>query len=207
MSETRPWERPSATIHSEIQTVLLDPLPSDLYAWVSRQAHDVGLTWLLAHCEDGVIWGKYEGGQLKLSSDRDAFPVRALALRGETLQQARLFGVRGELLIWRGPQDRWHCTMRRDDQGTEVEVIDEQHLLWGDRPIDSTPISNNFTRIVEGSQGITHAPPIDSMPTSDTTPSARARLKVRHYLGADPETGMVRITGSRLVRLIPPGEA
>lgn len=207
MSELKPWERPITTIRSDVQTRLLDPLPQDLREWLSQQAHDLGLTWLLAHCEDGVIWGKYADGNLKLSCDQDAFHIRALGLRWETLQQARLFGEPADLLIWRGPQDRWHQTLRRDDPGSDVEVINERHLLWGDRQAPSPSVSNDFMQVVEGAQGIVHAPPIASAPTSETKPSARARLQVRHYLDEDKESGAVRIAYSRLVKLIAPGEA
>jgi len=177
---------------------------TDLREWLTQQASTLVQAtadkscWLLAHCEDGVIWGDLrDDGTLHLSCE--AFPVRGLALRWETLQQARLFGKPSELLLWRGPQG-WQATLRRDDQGNSVEYIDEAHLLWGNRARDS---KNGFMQIVEGSQGIVHAPPIDTTPTGDTKREARARLKVRHYLGED-QAGVARIIASRLVGLLKP---
>jgi len=157
--------------------------------------------WLLAHCEDGVIWGELrDNGKLALSCE--AFSSKhGLDLRWITLQQARLFGKHGELLLWPGPQG-WQAILRRDDQGNSVEYIDEEHLLWGEHVRDA---KDGFMQIVEGVQGIVHAPPIKIAPTKATNEQARSRLVVRHYLGED-EVGVVRVMGSRLIALLNPGE-
>jgi CRISPR-associated protein (TIGR03984 family) len=139
MTETRGFVRQITTIRSTAQTTPLDPRPANLHEWLAQQARDYDLTWLLAHCEDGVIWGVYRDGKLKLSSDKDAFPSHGLALRWITLRQCRLFGANAELLLWHGPRD-WHCTLRRDDEGEEVECIDEDHLLWGYFAENRTPV-------------------------------------------------------------------
>jgi len=173
----------------------------DLRSWLTEQAKAYDLTWLLAHCQDGVIWGKWDSHNLGLSCD--AFPGRKLALRLEMLLHARLFSDRGELLIWRGPRTEWKARLWRDSVGDDQEYIDEAHLLWGDaRDGEALVRKDGFVQLHEGSQGIVHAPPI-----GDATPSEthRARLLVRHYIGED-DAGVARIYGSRLVKLLEPGE-
>ena len=189
-----------------IDTKPFATLPADLRAWLEEYAaRDQGklrFRWLLAHCDDGVIWGELRDGTLHLSSD--AFPMRGLALRGATLQQARLFGSQAELLIWRGPRDQWHASLRRDDQGDEVECIDEPQLLWGYLGEDDPPPPEHdgFVQLHEGSQGIVHAPPLGDSPLP--TEQRRVSLLLRHYLAEDPDTGVVRIGHSRLVKVCTP---
>jgi hypothetical protein len=69
--------------------------------------------------------------------------------------------------------------------------------------VPHTTPSDGFIQVVEGAQGIVHAPPIAYPPTGAPEPRRRARLHVRHYLEAD-EAGVVRIARSRLVALIGP---
>ncbi|GIV98040.1 MAG: CRISPR-associated protein [Herpetosiphonaceae bacterium] len=167
----------------------------DLRGWLAVQAVEHRLTWLLAHADDGVIWGVRRGdGSLALSCD--VFPQGALALRWDTLQQCRLFGEDGELLLWRGPHG-WQARLRLDRGGEPISVIDEKQLLWGTQARESR---DGFTVLVEGAQGIVHAPPLTV--EAGSLPS-RVRLLVRHYLGED-HAGVVRIRHSRLVKLISP---
>jgi len=192
-------------IRTAADTSVLDPHPSDLRAWLEEQAaqhKQLGLRWLLAHCHDGVIWGELREGALALSCD--LFTERGLTLRLSTLQQARLFGADGELLLWPGPRGTWQITLRRDEPGDEAHYFDEQHLLWGTRVLDE---KKGFLQLAEGVQGIVHTPPITSPPSSAKQNEARARLKVRHYLGEDPTTGMLRVVGGRLVELLAPQTA
>lgn len=162
-----------------------------LHTWLAAQtsAHDIQLRWLLAHGDSGVVWGEQRGDELALS-------VSSLVMNWNTLHQARLFGEEGELLVWQGPQG-WQARLIHDGSGHASEWIDERQMLWGNRPADSTNSNPGFTAITEGSQGITHAPPI-----GNTTPTDRQRacLLVRHYLSED-DAGVARISGSRVVRL------
>lgn len=185
---------------SSTQSLTVNPPTDDVRDWLTMQATTYDLRWLLAHCDDGVIWGELRDKTLALSCDQAAFPKAGLTLRWETLQQARLFGEAGEILIWPGPQG-WQARLRRDNTGEPIEYIDEPHILWGNRQAPGTIPQHGFLQIAEGSQGIIHAPPIRRAPTD----RERARLCVRHYL-AEAETGMVRIVAIRLVRLIGPGE-
>ena len=103
----------------------------DPAAWLVKKAAAHGLTTLLAHADDGVIWGRMGGEQLALSGN--AFPKVSPPLRTITLQQARLFGEHDELLLWRGGDNQWYARLL-DDNGTELQgwCFDEPQLQWGD---------------------------------------------------------------------------
>jgi CRISPR-associated protein (TIGR03984 family) len=186
------------TIHETLSSQREISLPApdtDLHAWLTEQAQQYQLPWLLAYADDGVIWGELrDDGHLHLSCA--AFPQSALHLRWITLQQCRLFGPPGELLLWPGPQGR-QARLRLDSHGETITYIDEEQLLWG-HSVNGQ--QNGFMLLVEGAQGISHAPPITTRPG----PHKRARLHIRHYLHPDTDTGIVRIGSSRLVALIEP---
>ncbi len=180
-------------IRSLISPAISIPTDTAAHDWFSKQARDHNLRWLLAHADNGVIWGKLRKGTLHLSSE--ALMLQGLTLDWGTLQQARLFGLAGEVRVWHGPQG-WLARLRRDDAGVSVECLDEKHLLWGTRIGQS---EDGFSEVIEGSQGIIHTPPITVAPNEQR----RAALLVRHYLGED-ETGVARIVDSRLVALQAP---
>src|SRR5260370_30987813 len=56
-------------------------------------------SWLLAHCDDGVIWGTRRPGGWRLSSS--AFPDVSPPLIRSRIQDLRGFGRDRELLVWR----------------------------------------------------------------------------------------------------------
>lgn len=225
MIKEQEYQRSITSICSTTTDIHLGILPDDLLSWLEQQIQaytEIHLMYLLAHCENGVIWGKYHNNKLLLSSQ--AFPKLNpyLNLDWASLHQARLFGELGELLVWRGYDDHFQAVLRRDYEGTALECIDEDHLLWGDH-IDTETIDlhnenknvatalpqhsnvddpkKHFMPIMEGSQGIVHAPPLgDATPTE----GKRASLRVRHYLGED-DAGVVRICASRLVGIVKPG--
>jgi CRISPR-associated protein (TIGR03984 family) len=188
---------PPPTLPSNTET-----LDSWLLAQATRQ--ECNFRWLLAHTDNGVIWGEVRSGTLHLSG--------ATNVPREQLQQCRLFGVRGELLLWRGPSFGARSPIRSDDLQVRLlideapgddakgltECIDENHLLWG--WATRQDMHNGFIRLVEGAQGIVHVPPLQQPPGEDN----RASLRVRHYLAEDTATGMLQIVESRLMELVEP---
>jgi CRISPR-associated protein (TIGR03984 family) len=159
---------------------------------------DDGMPWLLAHADDGVIWGKrQEDETLLLSSDifsdPDKYPSIAVLLRAVTLQQVRLFGHSGELLVWR--TDDGFAGRLVTDAWIELESLpDETHLLWHQgNPVEVDP-QVGFSLLQEGQRGQRHAPPVI------TQGRRRPRLRVRHYVDYDEE-GQAYIALSRLVDL------
>ena len=168
----------------------------DPRAWLAAWMKE-GMPWLLAHADDGVIWGRREpDGTLLLSSDvfkdGDKYPAIAVPLRAKTLQQARIFGPEGELLVWRtGSTFTWRQI--RDSEHPELEGLPDQPcLLWGlGGPED---VQQGFALLKEGAQGMRHAPP--------KWPPAKGRLAlwVRHYVEYDDQ-GQAYVACSRLVDL------
>lgn len=170
--------------------------------WLLAQARPY-MRWLLAHDDHGVIWGLIEqDGALKLSSDvfseEDRYPSLAVSLKAKSLQQVRLFGEGGELLVWKG-QSGFEARLIEDTLGVAKEcLIDENYILWGRGRGKGDVIGFRapFTFLQEGQQGLRHAPPA-AMPSK-----GRLALAVRHYLDFDDE-GQAYVALSRLRDLIP----
>jgi CRISPR-associated protein (TIGR03984 family) len=165
--------------------------PVSVLAELAGEHH---LRWLLAHADDGVIWGEVRENQLHLSSD--VFPFVSPPLRAETLQQARLFGREAELLLWKKGTG-WQARVIQDGSGEDGEYYDESHLLWG---TDVEERQDGFALLREGQEGLRHAPPL---PENVHLP---VRLRVRHYLAYDTD-GQAYIAYSRLVDLETQGGA
>lgn len=157
--------------------------------WFVDQGQAHGLIMFLGHDDDGVIWGKIENGQLKLSGE--SFAEVEVELRALTLQQVRLFGAAGELLVWRGDLGKWHGRYLADVPPDDI--LEETHRLWGEA---SGPpgTKDGFSLMRDGTQGLLHAPPLK------LARGERAALKVRHYLDYDDQ-GQAYIALSRLVSL------
>jgi CRISPR-associated protein (TIGR03984 family) len=170
----------------------------DVKKWLQKQAGIYGLKWLLAHADDGVIWGRIDNGEL-ITSDTVA-PEVSPPLRTETLQQGRLFATHGELLLWRDGDNHWHARLIRDADNDETskwqEAIDEFHILWGTH---AQPLCHGFTLMIDGIQGLCHAVPIELV-GEFSKENRPLRLCVRHYIEED-EDGFARIVASRLVDL------
>lgn len=145
------------------------------------------LRWLLAHADDGVIWGELRADGLHLSGD--AFPDVSPPLRAETLRQVRLFGSQAEILLWKDAA--WRGRLIQDGADEPDNVFDEAHLLWGTEVEDR---QDGFVLLQEGREGLRHAPPL---PDDAQLP---VRLKVRHYVAYDPD-GQAYIAYSRLTGL------
>jgi CRISPR-associated protein (TIGR03984 family) len=169
-------------------------LDSGVTEWLSAQAREHDLTTLLAHADDGVIWGRVDGGGLRTSHDVFGETVSP-PLRAVTLQQVHLFGPQAELLVWRG-EDGWMA--RLSEETPDGEHYDEGQMLWGNQRVDGR---DGFTLVSEGRQGLRHAPPVDVDAAEFSADHRPLRLQVRHYLQTEAETGLVRVALSRLVGL------
>jgi CRISPR-associated protein (TIGR03984 family) len=176
----------------------------DLRAWLIAQAKTNAFTWLLAHDEDGVIWGRIDESRLTTSHDASNENSHASSispeLRTDTLQQARLFGPQGELFVWRDGMANWRFRLIRvvkeGEESEFNEAIEEKYILWG---TDPEPLSEEFTLMSDGAHGMRHIVPIRVEGRFDES-TRPLRLQVRHYLNED-QTGFVYIAESRLVDL------
>ena len=169
----------------------------EVRSWLRKMASIHHLRWLLAHAEDGVIWG--ENRVDRLATSDEVSPEVSPALRINTLRQARLFSERGELQIWRSDIGWRGCLIREaggGDTPTFTESIDEMRILWG---TEAEPLDNNFTRLTDGAQGIRHTVPL-ALDGSFNIGERPLRLRVRHYLGEN-DLGLASIVASRLVDL------
>jgi len=161
--------------------------------WLLAQARQYKLRYMLAHADDGVIWGRIDGDAPVTSH---GIAPHSPKLRSVTLRQCRLFDVTGELLLWRDA-DRWHARFAGDNVASDY--IDEDQILWG---TDAEAPINGFTLVTEGAQGMRHAVPI--IVTKEQLEGRQLRLRVRHYIDYNDD-GEAQITLSRLVQLLPEG--
>lgn len=166
--------------------------------WLDKQAKEYGLQFLLAHAEDGVIWGEFRDSNFQLitSGDDDVFPQLA-KLRLCTLQQCRIFGEKAEIMLWKVGQN-WKARSIEDSHLSKDDYICENQILWGTKP-EVELKEKGFTLVSDGSQGLKHAVPLVGI-TFKGKDSRPLRLKVRHYIDYD-ESGVARIYLSRLIDL------
>lgn len=193
---------------TEKHHALLEPVPTDglddVRGWLEAQAAEYNLKCLLAHADDGVIWGRVNDDKTLVTSD-SAFSQVSPPLRLETLQTARLFSKEAELLLWRDGDNKWHARLIKDAAKPEEALwrdsLDEPHILWGTDPGSSV---DNFTLMSDGAQGLCHAVPLVVNPPVGKKgfdeQSRPLRLWVRHYVQED-DNGFLRIVASRLTKL------
>lgn len=190
----------------------------DIKTWLVAQAKAYQMTtpcYLLAHANDGVIWGRLDANDrlltsydvlhsTKVSDKWDVSRVqtaerRLPPLRTETLQQVRLFNAEAELYVWRDGEGAWNGRYITDTQTEETAVwsesFDEPQLLWGTH---GTHLANDFTLLEDGAQGLYHAVPVKL--TLDSSKNGELKqlhqLLVRHYLTRE---GVAQVAVSRLV--------
>lgn len=170
---------------------------ADVLAWLHGQMN-AERRWLLAHADDGVIWGRWDDGEITTS--HDVAPAISPPLRLVTLQQAFIFGERDEVRLWRDGQG-WLARRINDENGAEVFESDEKQVLWGSEVAEWPNDKNGkgFTHVHEliSNYGMHHIVPV--MVTSEDLKERKLRLRVRHFITEDPETGEARIALSRLV--------
>lgn len=175
----------------------------DLKAWIEekakeleQQAKDNKLTYLLAHADDGVIWGKFKDGELiTANSVFQQFPK----LHPGTLQQCRIFGHKSEVMIWK-IDEGFKARLIQDDNLNKDDYITEPQILWGTH---GEKHQEGFTLLWDGSQGLQHAVPFTDIELEENENGKlknKIRLIVRHYIHFD-DSGVARIYLSRLVDL------
>lgn len=171
-----------------------DEIKTDLRMYLEQQANTYNLQYFLGHAEDGVIWGKINQGILKTA---DAVFNNLPKLRLETLLQCRLFGEKGEILIWKKDGD-WKSRLIEDNSKTDM--IPECQILWGTKGEEK----EEFTLLSDGSQGLKHAVPLTGIKFNKQSEKMSlyrpVRLKVHHYIDYNDD-GVARIFLSRLVSL------
>jgi CRISPR-associated protein (TIGR03984 family) len=169
-----------------------------LKEWIERQMQ-AGRNFLLAHCDDGVIWGRR--GTDKLLTSYDLAPEISPLLRLTTVQQLFVFGAdetewRGEARLWRGERS-WEESIVT--QNPTNDCFDEDQVLWGTEVV-TLDNPQGFTRVREKQQqGLEQVVPVEV--TEEQLQQRRLKLRVRHFIQRDDETGEARIYLSRLVKV------
>ena len=170
------------------------------------RAYAPGYSWLLAHSETGVTWGRVTGDTLTT-------PVSyAPVLDQDILWQARLFGDLAELLLWRDGDGLFHARILGERTPAETkenhliakyaQYFDETQILWGNGAIPATDAG--FTIMSDGAEGLEHVAPFATVHVRNG--DRPLRLKMRHYVNED-EMGFNRIVASRLVDLYDDNDA
>ncbi len=151
--------------------------------------------YLLAHADDGVIWGRKTGDQF-LTSHKIA-PDISPQLRGLTLWQAFVFGEDSEIRLFRDETGDWKA-VEIFDAATEDMIVEDQ-ILWGDNVVKQ---GDGFTHIRDRvKQCMDHVPPIDISETDINKKNIFPRLRIHHMIEYSQETGEARIGLSRLVKI------
>jgi CRISPR-associated protein (TIGR03984 family) len=178
--------------NQQMQTIDPPKQGEDLTKWIERLMSPER-PWLLAHADDGIVWGKL-CPERRLITSHDLLSSISPRLQLLTLQQAYIFGEDGgEIRLWR-VAGGWEARQILDSE----DVIEEDLVLWGTQVVERFP--QGFTHIREKrQQGMDHAVPIEV--TDGDLAQRRLRLLVRHYVGYDPATGEAQITLSRLVKI------
>lgn len=169
-----------------------------LRQWIMVQSQIIGKfpCYVLAHANDGVIWARVEG-QVLITA-HEAGDSNAPNLDLDQLQQMRLFGETGEVMLWRHASSWRFRTVSDAADGPEAcPYYDEKQMLWG---TESTLLKSNFSLLTEGKQGQRHAVPIAVAGTlSDTR---RVTMTLRHYLNNDSHPA--RVVLSRILAIHAP---
>lgn len=178
----------------------MDDFVSNPIKWLSEHMREHKLTYLLAHADDGVIWGRLDGEELITS--HDIAPQYSPPLRAVTLQTARIFAPAGELLIWRNEDNEWAGRLIAEEMLADATArwdwaFEEQQILLGTK---TEPQARDFTLMGEGSQGLSHVVPLKFSEPIDNERRHLLRLVVRHYWLED-EYGFTRVGASRLFDL------
>jgi len=169
---------------------------------------DGNYRWLLAHCHDGVTWGRFDkdessDGQWQLSSK--VFPELSPSISMDNLLELRIFGLISEIFLWRNENALSGRRIEDDSMihgDSPTQPACETLVLLGDRIVGST--ANGFTCAANAS-GAEQAIPLTCENAvfrgrgKDQKKRWPLRLKLRNYFNQDQNTGMVRIVASRLV--------
>jgi CRISPR-associated protein (TIGR03984 family) len=170
---------------------------SDPTSWLSGQMQARKLNYLLAHADDGVIWGRLDDEGLVTS--HEVAPEYSPLLRAETLQTARIFAPAGELFVWRDEEGAWMARLIAEPETTPgtspawTRAFEEAHIVWG---TEIAQRERDFTLMSEGTQGLMHVVPLKVGERIDEE-HRPLRLVVRHYVKAN-ENGFLRVDASRL---------
>lgn len=163
----------------------------------------IGLDWALAHCDDGVTWGRHDAEAKAWRLGNQVAPEVSPPIRWESLQELRLFGETSEILIWRTDTGLRGRVLREGDPAPEpgdtsnpLRPSDESYILRGVHVVAQH--DHNFTQVGDRT-GAEQLLPLAV--TAEQLRTGQVRLATCQYYESDAETGAVRIAATRLVKL------
>ena len=182
---------------TEIKSIeTLPPQKGDWIGWIKQQADKDLRPYLLAFCEDGVVWGGFVNGVFQTSEGMGNISPR---LTSAILHEAHVFGAQEEIRLFKDGAGNWVVKQITDN---DKDVIVESQVLWGSRAYEP---QNGFTRVFDARQkGLDHFIPLEvanSRIDPDASGSECLRLEVHHLVEYDEQTGEARIALSRLAGL------
>jgi CRISPR-associated protein (TIGR03984 family) len=176
--------------------------------WITEQMQKED-RFLLAHADDGVIWGKSKDGEFQTgrkAAQHSAWSANiSPELDGITLQQAFLFNAKNEIRLFRDELGNWQArqiSSIEQDGKLSDDMIEESQILWGNDYHKDFPIQlDGFTHVRDKTQeGLDQILPIE-INKDEIQARKCARLKLHHFVVCDEETGEARIGLSRLVEV------
>lgn len=171
--------------------------------WVMKDGapgdSDNSSNFLLAHCHDGVCWGRMNADRSwRLSCS--VFPELSPCVSVSNLLEIRLFGMDKEVLIWRIDKHLFsgRCLFDKPekDENEATRPDDEVRILLGSKVIGSAV--DGFSR-VKTDKGTDLVVPLDCTAQNFHDVRWPFRLMLRHYFEEDKSTGVVRVAASRLM--------
>lgn len=175
----------ASSCDTRVPLAFIDDGELPLDAWLAScnlPAFPAG-AWAVALTTYHVLWGRWDGGVLRL-------PPGATAPVGQ-LQDLRVFDAQTELHVWRDANGALAGRTRSDGKGEEVETVDERWLLWGTQV---RAVAEGWVELWEqrGTRLV--------LPLTVAADDVPLQLRVRHYLRED-ELGMPGYGDYRLVAL------
>lgn len=176
-------------------------------SWLTQGAgdrtSDLSVEWLLAHCYDGVTWGRLgEDHSWQVSSM--VFPDLCPCISASNLLELRLFGQEREILIWRTEGGFFGRSLKDQlvlEKTDPCRPDNETRILMGNKYRE---LKEGFT-LIATARGMQQAVPLECTVDHFSGNRWPLRLTVRHYFEEDKKTGAVRIGASRLVNVFKKG--
>jgi CRISPR-associated protein (TIGR03984 family) len=182
---------------NKLITKVEHPLNDDnVVDWLTQQV-TADRPYLLAHADDGVIWGAWLNQGVCTSYD--VAPHFSPQLRGITLQQAFVFGRQDEIRLFHDELGNWQARQVVDADFKDKDTIIENQILWGDEFVAA--LNESFTHVRDrNQQGLDQVLPLKITP-QDLLQGLRPRLEIHHFIEYDSKTGEARIGLSRLAAI------
>lgn len=163
-------------------------------------SEDQGLRWLLAHCDDGITWGRWDPAERLWITGDQPFPGVSPKVSEDNLIELRLFGQDREILLWRTHAGfAGRCLYHRSCEAIDSLIVPakEERILAGDRLL-ARAMGFSHVSTPNGSEQVV---PLDLEADVFGNRKWPLRLTVWNYFSRDEVSGTIRIAASRLANV------